>query len=165
VRSDLPLEGQVRARGATWLDRQLLARDFAPANQGFGAEVRDAMAAREEHLIAEGLATRRGGRVSLAPNLIDTLRAAELRDASARIAERTGLAPYEAAPGSTIAGTYRERVTLASGRFAMIDDGLGFQLVPWRPALDRQLGQVVTGTMAAGGGIDWTFGRTRGLGI
>ena len=165
VRSDLPIGQQVIARGATWLDRQLLARDLVPANQGFGAEVRAALAAREEHLIAEGLAVRRGRGVTLAPNLIDTLRAADLQEATARIAQRTGLTPYEATPGSTITGTYRERVTLASGRFAMIDDGLGFQLVPWRPALDRQLGQSVTGTMAAGGGIDWTFGRSRGLGI
>jgi len=165
VRSDLPIGQQVIARGATWLDRQLLARDFAPADQGFGAEVQEAMAAREEHLIAEGLASRRGGRAALAPNLIETLRAADLREAAARIAQRTGLTPYETKPGSTVAGTYRERVTLASGRFAMIDDGLGFQLVPWRPALDRQLGASVTGTMAAGGGIDWTIGRSRGLGI
>lgn len=165
VRSDLTLDAQVTARGATWLDRQLLARDFTPAAQGFGAEVRDAMAAREDHLIAEGLATRTGRRVTLAPNLIDTLRSADLREASARIAARTGLTPYDAAPGSAIAGTYRERVTLASGRFAMIDNGLGFQLVPWRPALDRQLGASVTGTIAPGGGIDWTFGRSRGLGI
>jgi hypothetical protein len=64
-----------------------------------------------------------------------------------------------------IAGTYRERVTLASGRFAMIDDGLGFQLVPWRPALDRQLGATVAGMMTPGGGVDWTLGRSRGLGI
>jgi type IV secretory pathway VirD2 relaxase len=165
VRSDLPLDKQVTARGATWLDRQLLARDFTPASLGFGAEVRDAMAAREDHLVAEGLATRTGRRITLAPNLIDTLRSGDLREATARIAARTGLTPYESAPGSTIAGTYRERVTLASGRFAMIDDGLGFQLVPWRPALDRQLGQAVTGTMVPGGGIDWTFGRSRGLGI
>lgn len=165
VRSDLPIHAQVTARGATWLDRQLLARDLAPSNSGFGREVREAMAAREEHLVAEGMATRRGSRVTLAPNLIDTLRTADLRDAVARIAQRTGLTPYETAPGSRIAGTYRERVTLASGRFAMIDDGLGFQLVPWRPALDRQLGASVTGTMALGGGIDWTFGRGRGLGI
>src|SRR3546814_4018587 len=60
---------------------------------------------------------------------------------------------------------YRERVSLASGRFAMIDDGLGFQLVPWRPALDRHLGQHVAGTMAAGGSIDWSLGRGRGIGI
>ncbi|MFZ5737131.1 MAG: DUF3363 domain-containing protein, partial [Pseudomonadota bacterium] len=102
---------------------------------------------------------------ALAPNLIETLRAADLSEASARIAARTGLTPYQPTPGSTVAGTYRERVTLASGRFAMIDDGLGFQLVPWRPALDRQLGQTVSGTMAADGGINWTIGRSRGLGI
>lgn len=165
VRSDLPLDRQVTARGATWLDRQLLAKDFAPSNQGFGGEVRAAMKAREEHLIAEGLASRSRGRVTLAPNLIETLRSSELREASARIAARTGLTPYETAAGSTIAGTYRERVTLASGRFAMIDDGLGFQLVPWRPALDSQLGMTVTGTMGAGGGVDWTIGRSRGLAI
>jgi hypothetical protein len=54
---------------------------------------------------------------------------------------------------------------LASGRFAMIDDGLGFQLVPWRPALDANLGRHVSGTVAKGGAIDWSFARKRGLGI
>jgi len=54
-------------------------------------------------------------------------------------------------------------VTLASGRFAMIDDGLGFQLVPWRPALEQQLGRQVRGVMAPGGSIDWSFGKRRGL--
>jgi hypothetical protein len=56
-------------------------------------------------------------------------------------------------------------VTLASGRFAMIDNGLGFQLVPWRPALEQKLGQHVAGTITPGGAVDWTFGRKRGLGI
>jgi hypothetical protein len=165
VRSDLPLDQQIKARGATWLDRQLLARDSLTSSTGFGGEVQAALAAREEHLIGQGLATRRGGRVTLAPNLIDTLRSAELRDETQRIAQRTGLTPRAHAPGSAVAGTYRERVTLASGRFAMIDDGLGFQLVPWRPALDRQLGATVTGMMTPGGGVDWTLGRSRGLGI
>jgi type IV secretory pathway VirD2 relaxase len=164
VRSDLPLDRQVRAHGATWLDRQMLAGQSSLAGQGFGGEVRDAIAARKEHLVGEGLATRRAGRIVLAPNLIETLRSADLREAAARIAERTGLVAHEAQPGSRIAGTYRERVTLASGRFAMIDDGLGFQLVPWRPALDRQLGTTVAGTLTPGG-MDWTIGRSRGLGI
>ena len=64
---------------------------------------------------------------------------------------------------STSGGIYRQRVTLASGRFAMIDDGLGFQLVPWRPALEQRLGQQVSGTLTPGGGIDWSFQRRRGL--
>ena len=62
---------------------------------------------------------------------------------------------------ASIASASRSR----SGRFAMIDDGLGFQLVPWRPALEQRLGQQVSGTLTPGGGIDWSFQRKRGLGL
>src|SRR3546814_5024478 len=62
-------------------------------------------------------------------------------------------------------GIYRRRLTLASGRFAMMEDGLGFQLVPGRPALDPQLGKHISGTMAPGGGVDGSLGKQRGLGI
>jgi len=54
---------------------------------------------------------------------------------------------------------------LASGKFAMIDDGLGFSLVPWHPVLEKQLDRHVTGITMSGGGIDWTFGRSRGSGF
>jgi uncharacterized protein DUF3363 len=47
----------------------------------------------------------------------------------------------------------------------MIDDGMGFQLVPWRPALEQQLGRQVGGVIAPGISVDWSFGRKRGLGI
>jgi hypothetical protein len=54
VRSDLPLEKQVGAQGATWLDRQLVGREPAPlGSTGFGAEIREAMKSRVEHLISE----------------------------------------------------------------------------------------------------------------
>ena len=47
VRSDLGIEAQVKASGATWIDRQLVARDPAPLGSGgFGAEVRAAMESR-----------------------------------------------------------------------------------------------------------------------
>ena len=101
----------------------------------------------------------------MASGLIDTLKQRDLDAAQTAIAARTGLAHHPSANGEHVSGIYRERVSLASGRFAMIDDGLGFQLVPWRPALDRHLGQHVAGTMAAGGSIDWTLGRGRGIGI
>jgi hypothetical protein len=55
--------------------------------------------------------------------------------------------------------------SLASGRFAMIDDGLGFQLVPWQPFLAERIGQHITGIARDGGGIEWSFGRKRGLEI
>jgi hypothetical protein len=47
----------------------------------------------------------------------------------------------------------------------MIDDGMGFQLVPWRPALEQQLGRHVSGVIAPGGNVDWTFGRKREIGL
>ena len=165
TRSDLSIGEQVTARGATWLDRQLVAREPAATASGFGAEIRAAMTARAEHLASEGLARRQGQRWVFARDLINTLRDRELADASDAIAERTGLADRPSASGEYVNGVYRERVTLASGRFAMIDDGLGFQLVPWRPALDQHLGNHVAGTMTPGGSVDWTFGRQRGLGL
>ncbi|WP_336966678.1 relaxase/mobilization nuclease domain-containing protein [Sphingobium aquiterrae] len=165
TRSDMPLHAQVDALGATWIDRQLVADEPLSMANGFGREVRDALDARREKLVALGVATRRGGRVMLPSGMIASLRASELQDAATRIAQATGLAHRPSAPGEIVSGQYRERVTLASGRFAMIDDGLGFQLVPWRPALDRQLGSQVLGTMSPGGRIDWSPGRSRGLGL
>ncbi len=133
-------------------------------------EIRDAMTARADHLVGEGLARRQGQRTILAHDLIETLKSRELDDAAGGIADRTGLPHRPSPPGDYVTGTYRERVTLASGRFAMIesmsgDDGMGFQLVPWRPALDQHLESHVAGTMTPGGGIDWSFGRQRGLGL
>jgi hypothetical protein len=53
---------------------------------------------------------------------------------------------------------------LASGRFAMIDNGLGFSLVPWRPVLENKIGREVTGVIR-GEDVSWQFGRARTLGI
>jgi type IV secretory pathway VirD2 relaxase len=166
TRSDLTLQQQITAPGATWLDRQLLAREpAATGSGGFGREVRDAMDRRAEHLAGEGLARRQGQRVLFARNLLDTLRSRELNDATGKIASETGLAYRPSVAGEHVAGIYRQRVILSSGRFAMIDDGLGFQLVPWRPALEQQLGRQVSGVTLPSGGVDWSFGRKRGLGL
>jgi type IV secretory pathway VirD2 relaxase len=164
TRSDLSIEAQISAPGATWLDRQLIAQVPVATGPGFGREVRDAMSSRARHLEHLGLAAREGGRVVPLPGLIERLRTGEIETASAAIAARTGLHRHRVEVGEHVSGIYRERVTLASGRFAMIDDGLGFQLVPWRPALDAQLGRHVTGMMGPTGQVDWSFGRGRGLG-
>jgi hypothetical protein len=58
TRSDLSIEAQITAPGATWIDRQLLAREPAISGGGFGAEVRNAMDRRVDYLIDEGLARR-----------------------------------------------------------------------------------------------------------
>ncbi|MGJ0454296.1 MAG: relaxase/mobilization nuclease domain-containing protein [Methylocystis sp.] len=164
VRSDLALAEQVHAPGATWLDRRLVAKETMPLSEnGFGRDVRDALEARTEHLVSEGLARRQGQRVVFARDLLDTLRNRELDAVGVRIAAETGLPRHAVAEGETVAGVYRNRLTLASGRFAMIDDGLGFQLVPWSPSLEKEIGKLVSGVMSPGGGVDWSFGRRRGI--
>ncbi|MGY3585577.1 type IV secretory pathway VirD2 relaxase [Bradyrhizobium sp. USDA 4341] len=165
VRSDLSIEAQVAASGATWLDRQAVARDPVALGQaGFGAEVRQAMERRAEQLIEQGLAERQARGLVFAKNLIGTLRRRELETLGAQLAAETGQPFNPSATGEYVAGTYRRRFALASGRFAMIDDGLGFQLVPWTPSLEKQLGRRVSGVARDDGGVDWGFGRSRGLG-
>jgi type IV secretory pathway VirD2 relaxase len=163
TRSDISLQQQIAAPGATWLDRQLLAREPVVSGGGFGAEVAEAMERRVEHLAGEGLARRQGQRVIFSRDLLNTLRRRELDNVAGKIAAETGIVYRPSPEGEYVVGTYRQRVTLSSGRFAMIDDGLGFQLVPWRPALEPQLGRHVSGVMLPGGGVDWSFGRKRGL--
>jgi type IV secretory pathway VirD2 relaxase len=166
VRSDLSVENQVTASGATWLDRQAVARDPVALGQaGFGAEVRDAMERRAEQLIEQGLAERQSRGLVFSHNLIGTLRRREVDALGERLAAETGQPFNQAAAGEYVAGAYRQRFALASGRFAMIDDGLGFQLVPWTPSLEKQLGRHISGVARDGGGIDWGFGRNRGLGM
>jgi type IV secretory pathway VirD2 relaxase len=166
TRSDLDLGEQITAKGATWLDHRLVERDPMPlAMGGFGRESRDAMGARAEHLVQESLARREGRRIILQPELLNTLRRRELGEVGARIAADTGLPHVTGASGEHVAGTYRQRLTLASGRFAMIDNGLGFRLVPWSRELEKRLGQHVVGTVKDGGGIEWGFGRKRDLGL
>ena len=166
VRSDLAIERQVTAAGATWLDRQAIAREpVALGGGGFGAEVREAMSARAEELVRQGLAERQARGITFSRNLIDTLRRREVQALGEKLAAETGRPFNPSAPGEYVAGNYQRRLPLASGRFAMIDDGLGFQLVPWSPSLEKQIGRHVSGVARDDGGIDWSFGRKRGLGL
>jgi len=50
---------------------------------------------------------------------------------------------------------------LTSGRFAMLDDGIGFSLVPWRPVIEKRVGQTMS-VLVRGGNVSWHFGRQRG---
>ena len=165
-RSDLDLAAQIAAPGATWLDYRLVERDCMPLSMGgFGAEVREAMAARAEHLIEEGLALRRNQRVIFQRDLLSNLRRRELDAVGAELAVKTGLPFEKAEAGEHVAGIYRQRLMLSSGRFVMIDNGLGFQLVPWSHEIEKKLGQHIAGVSKSGGGIEWTLGRQRDLGL
>lgn len=157
LKSHLPIERQARMIGATWLDQQLIGGGKGLGDLGFGGEAKDALRQRTEFLIEQGLAERRGQRVILARNLLATLRSRELTKAARDIAAQTGLEHRPVADGQRVAGIYRRSVMLASGRYAMLDDGMGFSLVPWKPMIDQRLGQQLAATVR-GGGASWEIG-------
>jgi hypothetical protein len=45
----------------------------------------------------------------------------------------------------------------------MIEDGLGFSLVPWKPALERHLGKQMSSLVLAET-VNWNVARKRTLG-
>ncbi len=109
-----------------------------------------------------GIAERRGQRVILARNLLATLRGKKLAAVGQNIAAETGLQHRPVADSERVSGVYRRSVMLVSGRFAMLDDGIGFRLVPWKPVIEQRLGQSMVATVR-GGGVSWEIGRQRGI--
>jgi type IV secretory pathway VirD2 relaxase len=165
--STLDLKAQVGSDGATWLDRELASRSRTPLTQaGFGRDVADAMERRKQALADMGHARRLpDGGVRVPGDLVSRLERAEVTRVGRAMAAERGLTFQEAKTGEYVSGKLVGATQLTSGRFAMIDDGLGFSLVPWQSVLDKRLGQHITGTIRDGGGIEWDFGRKRGLGI
>lgn len=43
----------------------------------------------------------------------------------------------------------------------MLDDGMGFHLVPWKPVIEKRLGQQLSVVMQ-GSSVTWSLGRQRG---
>ncbi|MBQ0215720.1 relaxase/mobilization nuclease and DUF3363 domain-containing protein [Alcaligenes faecalis] len=160
VKSHLPIERQARVIGATWLDQQLIGGGHGLGDLGFGGDAKQAMQQRADFLEEQGLVQRRGQRVILARNLLGTLRNRELAQAAKDIAAETGLEHRPVADGQRVAGIYRRSVMLASGRYAMLDDGMGFSLVPWRPVIKQRLGRQLAATVR-GSGVSWEIGRQR----
>jgi len=164
LKSHLPIKRQARVIGATWLDQQLIGGGKGLSDLGFGSEVKDALQQRVDFLAEQGLAEKRGQRVILARNLLGTLHNRELAQAAQGIAAETGLEHRPVTDGQRVAGIYRRSVMLASGRYAMLDDGMGFSLVPWKPVIEQRLGQQLAAT-GSGGGVFWAIGRQVGRSV
>jgi len=170
--STLNLQAQVGSDGATWLDRELVSRTRTSlAGAGFGRDVADAMERRKQTLVDMGHASRLpDGGIRAPVDLLSRLERAEMTRVGRAIAAERGLTFQQAKTGECVSGKLIGSTQLASGRFAMIesfsgDGGLGFSLVPWQPVLDKRIGQHITGTVHDGGGIEWSLGRKRGLGL
>ncbi len=158
---------QIGHDGATWLDRELISAQRTPlADEGFGREVKAALEKRKHTLVAGGHVTDLGdGRLRAPKDLIQRLEAVDVERAGKTLAAERRRAWRPAVAGDYVAGRLVGTTQLSSGRFAMIDDGLGFSLVPWRPALEQHIGRHISGVSMPGGNVHWSFARARGLGL
>ena len=167
ILSPIDLDRQIGHNGATWLDRELASRERIPlAREGFGQDVKAALEKRKQSLVDMGYATDHGnGNIRAPKDLIQRLETVEVERTGRALASERGREWQPAIPGNYVAGELVGSTQLSSGRFAMIDDGLGFSLVPWRPVLEQHLGRHISGVAMPDGGVDWSFGRSRGLGL
>jgi type IV secretory pathway VirD2 relaxase len=160
------LQQQIGAEASTWLDRELTAREpLVVANSGFGRDVRNALQRRTEHLVRMGYATARNGAVQISAHTVASLEQREVDRVGRQMAAERGLTFTPSKAGEYVSGRLTGVASLSSGRFAMMEDGLSFRLVPWQPILENRIGQFMTGIQRDYGGIDWQFGRKPGIGL
>lgn len=166
VLSNLDLDAQVTADGATWLDRGLLSREpSSVVDSGFGHDVIEARRRRQEVLVERGDAWHDDdGQIRYRRGLLKTLERRELERVGSEMEAPRGTSFRTLAEGEAMHGTLREKIRLASGTYALVENAQEFVLVPWKPVIDRRIGQEVGGVMRAGA-MDWQLGRQRGLGV
>lgn len=158
VKSWIGLEAQIEARAPTWLDT-FDAGDLSIS--GFGAVAANAQRARLAFLRREGLLSEDGTR--LEPASARALEKEERGAAAAAEAARSGRAHRTLGAAGRFEGVYERAIDLGQGRFALIGMAKEFALVPWRPELERLRGRVMT-VRRTGKGVEWTLGKTRGIG-
>jgi type IV secretory pathway VirD2 relaxase len=164
--SNIDLESQVDADGATWLDRELMATNRTPLTQaGFGAEVRHAMERRTEILVAKGHAWRTPDGGLRAPrDLIARLERQEIAREGKALESQTRLPFHVASEGERVTGVFTGTTQLNSGKYALIENAHEFTLVPWRSIMDERRGRQISGIVRESG-ISWDFERKRTLGL
>ena len=158
--SPVPLERLALETGATWLDEELSYPTAAPRGQGFGREVRNALAQRRAWLVEEGLASDDGSQFRCRPDMMTILSRRAIEQASLEIEKETGLGFTQLTPDCRLNGILRRRIDLPSGSFAQVEIGREFSLVPWHTALGRSIGERVAAVIRTDGEVRWTIGRS-----
>jgi type IV secretory pathway VirD2 relaxase len=157
--SDRPLAQLVRHDGATWLDEQCVASVPERLGGAFGGRVQAALVLRRQWLVEQGLASERHGVVRVQAGLLRVLHRRELQRVAAGLARDLGL-DYAEHAGGRVEGTLRQAVQAGRAKYALVERGHQFTLVPWRAVLEKRIGRQVSG-IDRGGSIGWTFGRGR----
>jgi type IV secretory pathway VirD2 relaxase len=156
-------EHQFKARGETWLDQHLAGTAPEPLSEaGLGGEVRAAMGKRMAVLYERGL-VKDISATSLTPDQIKKLQQDGLAHAADEVARQTGLAYAPLKVGKSLQGTFEQTYTTPTAKYAIIEHGHQFALVPWSRELEKLRHRQVQVSMSPGMDLGWTRGRSLGL--
>jgi len=100
------------------------------ADSGFDRRVNNAPSCRAQRLVEMGHATAKDGSIHISASTVAALQRQEVERVGHQMARERGLTYMPANAGEYVSGRLAGVASLVSGRFAMIDNGLGFQLVP-----------------------------------
>lgn len=130
------------ADGATWLDKKLLSKDRSEfRSRGFGAEVKRALQLRLQWLVREELMTEQDGQFVARRKLLETLERREVSRVAKQLQKELGLSYQPTVSGDRLKGQVSKTIKMASGRFAVVQKGKEFSLVPWRKAMQMRKGK------------------------
>lgn len=85
-------------------------------------------------------------------DLLARLKTRDLAAAANEIAKPTGIHLQPSGPGDLVTRIYPQQLDLTLGRFAMIDN------------LGHRLGHALAGKTTHGGGVEWSFARSKSIG-
>ena len=91
---------------------------------------------------------------------LSELKDMDLRSAANKYSEAYGKTYVPLGNARQVEGVYKEAIERPSGKFAVIERSRDFTLVPWRPVMERRLGQSISGRVSAGG-ISWNVSKNR----
>ena len=127
------------AEGATWLDRKLLSKQPEMFREkGFGGEANRALKLRQKWLVQEGLMTEMNGRVVAQRRMLSELTKRDVANVGSDLAKKLNLSHVSRFELGASNANITRSVRLASGRFAMMQKGKEFALVPWRQAMQMR---------------------------
>lgn len=142
IESHVPFSELATADGATWLDRKLLSRQSETYREkGFGAEANRALRLRQRWLVHEGLMTEKGGRMVAQRRLLATLTKRDISVTGSQLAEKLRMRHVNSSELGAANIKTIQSARMASGRFAVMQKGKEFALVPWRQVRRERKGK------------------------
>ena len=159
LNSRLSLEKSTDVIGWTWLDEELLSANGSVSREGFGIDVEKAKVDRMTFLKSQQLLGKSG---AITEDTLSQLEFLDLKAAGEALSKELEKPFVEAPTKGSLSGTFKKTIERPSGKYAVIEKSREFTLVPWRKAMDRNLGRSIKGTIGRKT-ISWTLSKGRDI--